>query len=212
MFNFQSTADAALVGDLTEIINMLNHGHEWHEKTTSCAGFNGHLHVLKFAHEHNFIFHPLTLVECAHHGHLQCIQFLHEVVKFSWNSLCFDFASKYGYAQILQYAYEHGCTFEVVVFDTAARYGHYDCLRVLFNTTSIHDIKSNTSITQNAWQGGHDECLRYAISRGCSIHPCALPRWNDIQATIQAVYQIVVTCLEHTLVNDILLFVLQPYL
>lgn len=68
---------AAEIGSNNLLMITLEHNYSWDKYTFENAVSNGHLHCLKYLHEHGYLWDINTC--CATwHGHLDCLKYLHE--------------------------------------------------------------------------------------------------------------------------------------
>ena len=72
------------------------------------AAGNGHLHCLKFLHEHGASWDTVTCYEAAKGGHLHCLQYAREH-GCPWNYQSMKYAVIQGHLDCLEYAHAYGC-------------------------------------------------------------------------------------------------------
>jgi hypothetical protein len=78
-------------------------------------------------------------------------------------------AAEYGHLDCLKYMHEHsvgGCSWDVTACFIAAENGHLDCLRYAHENGCQMDDYACFIAAQN----GHLDCLRYAHENGCVIN------------------------------------------
>ena len=119
--------DAAEAGHLHILKWAHEHGYPWNEYTCSYAARNGHLECLTYAHEHGCPWDEMTCAKAASGGQLECLAYAHEHGCL-WDEKTCSYAAFFGQLECLTYAHEHGCPWDEDTCSYAARNDHLVCL------------------------------------------------------------------------------------
>ncbi|CAB9512577.1 ankyrin repeat protein [Seminavis robusta] len=102
----------------------------WDPDTCGYAAGDGHLEVLKYAHENGCLWDALTCSYAAEGGHLEVLKYAHEN-GCPWDEGTCDEAATYGRLEILQYAHENGCPWNEQTWVCGANGGNQEVMRYL---------------------------------------------------------------------------------
>ncbi|KAJ1639540.1 hypothetical protein T492DRAFT_899215 [Pavlovales sp. CCMP2436] len=101
-------ADAEREGHLEVLRYAHEHGCPWDSSTYYLAAKEGHLEVLRYAHERGCPWDRNTCYQAAYGGHLEVLRYAHEH-GCPWDSDTCEAAAGGGHVEVLRYAHEHGC-------------------------------------------------------------------------------------------------------
>ena len=102
-------------------------GYGWWYVCTIAAEF-GHLDIVKWARENEFLWDSYTCAVAARNGHFDVLRWAHEN-GCPWSETTCECAAASGHLQILQWAIDHGCPFENSALMLAAYNGHLGILQ-----------------------------------------------------------------------------------
>mmetsp|Transcript_35797 Transcript_35797/g.101304 ORF Transcript_35797/g.101304 Transcript_35797/m.101304 type:complete len:892 (+) Transcript_35797:527-3202(+) len=139
----------------------------WSAETCARAAENGHLHVLKWAHQHACPWNEETCARAANAGHLH-------ILKYAWShgcrwysGQCTNAAAAGGYLEMLKWARGQGCSWNELTCASAARGGHLEVLQWAVEHGCPWDAGTCTAAASR----GHLEVLQWAREKGCP--------WNE---------------------------------
>ncbi len=115
-WNYNTTAKAALGGNLECLRYLRENGCPWDSYTTAWAAKGGHLLMLKYAHEKGCEWDSDTTAWAASKGHLECLEYARfpserpgdDGVPCDWDWRTPALAAKNGHLECLKYAHSHG--------------------------------------------------------------------------------------------------------
>ena len=94
----------------------------------SAAARNGHLDILKWAHEHGCPWGEETCSWAARNGHLEILKWAREHdCPWDWDTC--SGAALNGHLEVLKWAREHGCPWDEDTCSGAAQNGHFEILK-----------------------------------------------------------------------------------
>lgn len=99
----------------------------WNEFTCAFAAFNGHLDVLKYAHENGCEWDEYTCTCAARNGHLDVLKYAHEN-GCDWDENTCTCAAENGHLDVLTYAHKNGCEWDDNMCERAALNKHLNIL------------------------------------------------------------------------------------
>jgi hypothetical protein len=159
------------------------------KQVCTAAALNGHLHCLKYAHEHGCEIDKAALTGAIANGHFTCFKYVHEhgaelsdstmrLIAEHNQQRCLQYAldngclwsptvpqvcAGKGHLGLLKFAFENGCPWEESTCAAAAGAGQLKCLQYAHE----HGCPWDESTCVAAAREGHFECLRYAVQAGC---------------------------------------------
>ena len=104
-------------------------GVEGLRRSSACswASREGHLEVLKYAHENGCPWNSWTCSSAARRGHLEVLKYAHEN-GCPWDELTCSRAARGGHLNVLKHLHENGCPWDKHTWSSAHRGGHLDVL------------------------------------------------------------------------------------
>uniref|UniRef100_K3X759 Uncharacterized protein n=1 Tax=Globisporangium ultimum (strain ATCC 200006 / CBS 805.95 / DAOM BR144) TaxID=431595 RepID=K3X759_GLOUD len=130
---------------------------------------HGDLDLVRWFHEHGYVFTTYAMNTTAEHGHLDIVRFLHEKRSEGCTVNAMSNAAANGHLDVIQFLHEHrteGCT--MYAMDQAAANGHLNVVRFLHE----HRSEGCTTTAMDAAAGnGHLEIVQFLYenrSEGCT--------------------------------------------
>ncbi|CAK4129395.1 unnamed protein product [Aphanomyces euteiches] len=143
------------------------------------AAQEGHLAMVKYLHERDFMCSEDAMDHAAQGGHLDVVQFLHEHRTEGCTEYAMDAAAERGHLEVVRWLHEHrdeGCSTDAMTY--AARNGHLDVVRWLHEhrtegcSTRAMDLAAtcgHLEIVKFLHAHRHEGCTTSAMD-GAAIH------------------------------------------
>lgn len=115
----------------------------------------------------------------ARGGHLHCLKWLHEH-GYLWDKNTCSFSALGGYLDCLKYAHENGCPWNIMTSNYAAANGKLECLKYSLSPPTGESCPCDLSTSYAAEE--HYDCLKYLYDKGCPCPPWtahALTHWSE---------------------------------
>ncbi|CAB9503157.1 ankyrin repeat protein [Seminavis robusta] len=157
---------AAQNGHLDVLKYAHDNGCPWHEYTCFYAAMGGHYDILEYAHTHGCRWDSLTSHHAAAGGHIDCLKYAHEN-NCPWDANTCSLAAERGQLKALKFAHENGCPWDASTCSKAAKGGHLRILKYARENGCSWD--EWTCIY--AARSKHLQVLRWAQENGCPCPP-----------------------------------------
>ena len=136
--------------------------------TCSAAAKNGHLEILKYAHENGCPWNEWTCEMAAKYGHLDCLKYAHEN-GCPWDEEICEVAAACGHLDCLKYAHENGCPWNVHA--CLAKTKSEECREYLLE--NITGLKQYNTSMDTKCEGIDDRCAIYLDNKNkVQFKPC----------------------------------------
>jgi len=123
----------------------------------TAAASCGHLHVLRYIHEHDGEWDATTALAAARSGHLSCLQYLHEE-GCPWDAKCCSVAANRGHLQCLRYCHTHGAPLLESTATCATLNNQLECSKYVCEEGGVH---ARAGLCMLAVQRGCSAILTY---------------------------------------------------
>ena len=107
------------------------------------ASSMGHLHCLKYAHDHGYLWAGDVCKYAAYNGHLECLKYAHEN-GCPWDEDVCKYAAYNGHLACLKYAHENGCPWDRKVYIGIGQRNNFNCLKYAYeNGCPVDEVYKN---------------------------------------------------------------------
>ena len=136
----------------------------WDSDTCKIAAENGHLDVLKYAHQNGCPWNKYTCAYAASKGRLEVLKWARQN-GCKWDAEIYANAAENGHLEVLKWAHQNGCPWNTWTCSRAAANGHFEVLKWLHQNECPWDHNTYYYAKIN----GHLEIGEWAKANGCSI-------------------------------------------